>query len=89
MNGELEAGGHREVPSAPAQRPEQFRFILGVRASDRAIDEHDVGRPQIVDGQSVDAAQPADPVPRVRPATPVLDTMPPVLATPCRCVAAS
>lgn len=57
---ELHPGDHAEVPAAAAQRPEQVRVLLGVRAHHPAVREHDVRREQVVDGQPVRAGQVAD-----------------------------
>jgi hypothetical protein len=49
----------------------------------------DVGTDEVVAGQPMRALQPADAPPSVRPATPVDEIKPPVLASPCSAVAAS
>ena len=52
-----------------------------------AIGEHDVGFEQVVDRQAVLAREIPVPPPSVRPATPVVETMPEGTARPNACVA--
>ena len=43
VQAELQAGHDAEVAAAAADRPEQVRVVLGVRAEQLAVGGHDVG----------------------------------------------
>ena len=87
---ELERSRDAEVAAAAVQRPEQVGvLVLGSRAPARR--RRSPARPRAgcrTRARSLRSSQP-EPPPSVKPATPVVDTRPPVVASPCSCVAAS
>jgi len=87
VQGVLERGDHPEVAAAAAQRPEQVRVLL--RAGVRTSCPSAVTRPAPTRLSEVRpqrrTSQPSPP-PRVNPAIPVVDTTPPVTASPKACV---
>src|SRR5207249_9700506 len=82
-----ELGHSTEVPAPAANRPEEIRLALLTGLHHRTRGENNLGREQIVDRQPMLAKQPSDPPPKVRPAMPVVETSPPVVARPCACAA--
>ena len=86
---ELERGDDAEVPAAAAQRPQQVGVLDRGRAhlapsavTSSAASRLSQARPCLRSSQP-------EPPPSVRPATPVVETRPPVVARPCSCVARS
>ena len=67
---ELEAGRDAEVAAAAADRPEEVRVRLGVRAQELAVRGHDLGGQQVVDREAVLADEVADAAAQRDPADP-------------------
>jgi hypothetical protein len=82
---ELEGGDDAEVATAAAQRPEEVLVLGRACPEEAAIGGDDIGGEQVVAGEAVLGLQPAS----VSPATPVLETVPPVVARPKACVSRS
>src|SRR6185437_1302320 len=59
MQCKLEAGDDAQAAAAAPQSPEQVRMFFRARPNEPAISENDRGCPQVVDGQSEPAHQPA------------------------------
>ena len=78
---------HAEVAAAAAERPEEIGMLAFAGGDEGAIGQDDVGFEQVVDRESVIAREYPVPPPRVRPATPVVETMPNGTASPNACVA--
>ena len=57
---EQERGHHPEVAAAASHRPEEIRVLLRAGRDQTAVREHDVHAHEVVDGESVLAAQIAD-----------------------------
>ena len=84
---ELERGDDAEVAAAAAQRPEQVR-VLGLAGMDQAAvrgDDVRGDRGCRRSGRALRISQPIPP-PSVKPAMPVVETSPPVTASPNACV---
>ena len=82
MQVELELRDDAEVAAAAAQPPEQLR-VLGLAGVDEApIRGDEVSRNQVVARQAELPHRPADAAAEREPATPVLETSPPVVASP-------
>src|SRR3954452_21795216 len=60
MELELEGGHDAEIAAATPQCPEQVLVLLLARANELGVSRDDVGRDQIVDGQSELAGGPAE-----------------------------
>jgi hypothetical protein len=56
----FEVGDNSEIPSATSQRPKQVCILAGACFEELAVGGHYVGREQIVAGEPVLTAQPAD-----------------------------
>ena len=65
---ELEPGRHAEVAAPAADRPEEVRMRLGIRAHQPAVRGHDLGSQQVVDRQAVLADEISDPAAQREPA---------------------
>ena len=65
---ELERGHDAEVAAAAAECPEQVGVLVGRGAQDPPVGGHDLGREEVVDGQTGPAAEPADPAAEREPA---------------------
>ena len=52
MAAERERGDHAEVAAATAERPEQVGVRLGACLDEAAVGQHDVGRDEVVGGES-------------------------------------
>ncbi len=57
-------GHNSKVPPAPAQPPEKLRVDAGAGAHQSPIRRHQIGRQQVIDGQSILTHQPAHPAPQ-------------------------
>ncbi len=84
----LEGRHDAEIAAAAAQRPEQVGILLGACLPQLAIGRDHLGRYQVVDRQAMLSPSQPRPPPSVSPPMPVFDTVPPVVARPCACVAA-
>ena len=80
---EPEGRDHTEVAAPTADRPEQVRLGIGAGPDDFTRGQHDLSRDKIVDSQPCLPMVQPKPPPRVRPATPVVEITPPVVASPC------
>jgi len=60
MQLELERGHDAEIAATAPQRPEQVRVLSSARVQELAVGRDDVGRDQVVDGQSELAGGPAE-----------------------------
>ena len=58
---EIELSNDSQPEAAPAQRAKQVGVPIVTHAHYFAVSEHDLGREQIIAGQSVFSYQPADP----------------------------
>ena len=83
---ELERGHDAEVAAAAAQRPEQLGVLVLARMDPLAGRRDELDRGEGVAGQAVARSSQPEPPPSVSPATPVLETRPPVVASPYACV---
>jgi hypothetical protein len=82
VQGELELGDHAEVPAATTQPPEQVVVLglAGLQPLTLGGDQLEAG--DVVAGQPVAPCSQPIPPPRVRPPTPVWETLPAVVASP-------
>ncbi len=86
---ELELGHHAEVAATAAQPPEQLGVLVRRCTHDLATRGDQLERDHVVAGQPVLSREPPMAPPRVRPPTPVCETLPAVVAMTCGWVAAS
>ena len=77
----VERGDDAEVAAAAAQTPEEIRVLVGA-GRPRSPSAVTTCARTVVAGQPVLAVDPAEPPPRVRPATPVIETVPVGVASP-------
>ncbi len=82
----LERRNDPEVAAAAAYRPEQVSVFVCAGGAQPTVGGNDVYGKQVVAREAVRSAEPP---PRVRPAMPVIDTTPPVVANPKACVSRS
>ena len=82
MRLEKEARDHSEVATPSAERPEEIRVLVLARRDEAAIGPDDVRFEQVVDRLAVFRVKYPLPPPSVRPATPVVETMPKGTARP-------
>jgi hypothetical protein len=78
----LERGNHAKVAAAAAQRPKQVRVLVGAGPQESAVCRDDIRRDEVVGSQPARRTSQPIPPPRVKPAIPVVDTSPPVTASP-------
>src|SRR5690606_25711250 len=57
---ELERGDDAEVAAAAPDRPEQIRVLVGARAAHLAVGGDDLHRKQVVGGEAITPADPAE-----------------------------
>ena len=60
MGAESERGDRAEAPAAAAQGPEKIRFALGIAFDDPAVGGDDLGREQVIGGETPGSRQHAD-----------------------------
>ena len=82
----LERRDDAEVAAAAAQRPRSSSgFSVSLAVHDLAVGGDDLGGEQVVAGEAVGRISQPSPPPSVRPAMPVVEIAPPVVARPCAC----
>ena len=90
MQPKFERRHDAEVAAAAAQRPEELRVLALARAHELARTRSRARPPiRLSQARPHERSSQPEPPPSVSPATPVVETRPPVVASPCSWVAAS
>jgi hypothetical protein len=82
MRLEQEARHHAKVATSPAQRPEEIGVLAFAGRDKTAVGQDYVGFEQVINREAVLACEVPGEPPTVRPATPVVETMPKGTASP-------
>jgi hypothetical protein len=79
---ELELGDDAEVPAAAPQRPEEVVVLRLAGTKRAAVRGHDLGRHEVVAGETDAAGEIADPATERQATHPGVEMIPPVVASP-------